>query len=87
VYVVRLGDAPSCTCPAGRNDRHCYHVATALSRYGAFYTAPWAVLVPATNETPAPPPAAPAALPLRSRCQAALYPACACTVCTVRIAA
>src|SRR4051794_11923101 len=58
-YVVTLGDVPSCTCPAGRNGRRCYHVATALARFGAFYAAPWAVIVPSTDPEP-PTPAAPA---------------------------
>lgn len=74
-YVVKLGDAPSCTCPAGRNGRACYHLATAKARFGAFYAAPWAVIVPDTTPEP-PTPAAPAV------CAAcALYgddPACAC---------
>jgi SWIM zinc finger len=61
VYVVRLGDTPSCTCPAGTNGRRCYHVATALAKYGAFYTAPWAVIVPATDQDPEPEPPTPAA--------------------------
>src|SRR6266536_1928780 len=59
-YAVILGDSPRCTCPAGQNGRRCYHVATALARYGAFYTAPWAVIVPSTEEPESPPPAAPA---------------------------
>src|SRR5205823_448103 len=41
-YAVVLGDAPSCTCPDGKQARPCCHLATALSRYAAFYTAPWA---------------------------------------------
>src|SRR5438105_4836988 len=90
VYVVRLGDAPSCTCPAGKQGRRCYHVATALSRYGAFYRVPWAVIVPATDPDPEPPtPAAPAVIPTRTakRCQTALYAGCDCERCAAPVAA
>ncbi|SRR5579883_1261430 len=63
-YVVTLGDTPSCTCPAGVNGRFCYHLATALTRFPAFYTRPAAVIVPASAPEPPTPPAAPAALPV-----------------------
>jgi hypothetical protein len=73
-YVVTLGDQPSCTCIAGQNGRRCYHLATAQARFGAFFTAPWAVIVPVPDPEP-PTPAAPAV------CACALSgddPACAC---------
>jgi hypothetical protein len=73
-YVVTLGDQPTCTCPAGQNGRRCYHVADALRRFPAFYSAPWAVIVPALDPEP-PTPAAPAV------CACAVYGddlACAC---------
>ena|SRR5690242_11518585 len=63
VYVVTLGDAPSCTCPGFTHHGHCYHLATALCRFPAFYTRPAAVIVPSTEPEP-PTPAAPAALPV-----------------------
>ena len=64
VYVVTLGDTPSCTCPAGRNGRTCYHLRDAAARFPTFYTRPAiaAVIVPATDPEP-PTPAAPAAFP------------------------
>lgn len=33
-YTVSLGAQTSCTCIAGQNGRHCYHVQTAATRYG-----------------------------------------------------
>src|SRR5438105_868837 len=65
VYVVRntADGAWSCSCPAGRNARTCYHVRSAMVRFGGFFARPAvvAVIVPATDENPEPPtPAAPA---------------------------
>lgn len=34
VYTVFLGPQATCTCPAGKNGRTCYHVQTACERYG-----------------------------------------------------
>jgi len=62
VYVVTLGDTPSCTCPAGQHGRTCYHLRDAAARFPTFYTRPTAVIVPAEPEPPTPP-AAPAAFP------------------------
>ncbi|HLZ71449.1 MAG TPA: SWIM zinc finger family protein [Dehalococcoidia bacterium] len=61
-YVVTLGDSPACTCPGFTHYSRCYHLATALSRFPAFYTRPAAVIVPASGASvPEPPtPAAPA---------------------------
>ncbi len=63
VYVVTLGDHPACTCPGFTHHGHCYHLATALTRFPAFYTRPAAVIVPSTEPEP-PTPAAPAAFPV-----------------------
>lgn len=40
IYTVTIGDRESCTCPAGRNGRTCYHVTTARRTMAAFYTRP-----------------------------------------------
>src|SRR5258708_3737244 len=71
VYVVRIGIDSSCTCPAGRNGRRCYHVATAEQRYPGLYRAPWAVLVPETRREPEPP--NPTCAPQSRVCPCVLY--------------
>jgi hypothetical protein len=82
-YVVRLGDAPSCTCKGFQHHGHCYHLDTALARFGAFYTAPWAVIGAAAEPEPEPPsPAAPAH---SGNCL--LYTDPACPACRARRAA
>ena len=63
-YVVRntADGAWCCTCPAGRNERRCYHVTTAMLRFGGFFACPavTAVIVPADPDPEPPTPAAPA---------------------------
>jgi hypothetical protein len=86
-YLVTLGDDASCTCPGFTHHGRCYHLATALQRFPAFYSRPAAVIVPEPDPEP-PTPAAPAVLPARCRrCQAALYPDCDCDACNRRLAA
>jgi hypothetical protein len=42
VYTITntAAGAWSCTCPAGRNGRTCYHVTTAMQRFAGFFPLP-----------------------------------------------
>jgi hypothetical protein len=40
VYSVSIGREDTCTCPAGRNGRTCYHVTSAIQRYPALWPLP-----------------------------------------------
>jgi len=56
----------TCTCPGFTHHGRCYHVTTAMARFGGTFARPViaAVIVPATEPEPPTPPAAPAALPV-----------------------
>jgi len=82
-YVVRLGDSPSCSCKGFEYYGYCYHLATAQVRFGAFYSAPWAVIVPSTE----PEPPTPAASAIAHTKVCLLYEDPDCPACGSRLAA
>src|SRR5947209_5455178 len=68
VYVVRIGEQVSCTCPGFTHCGRCYHVANAVQRFAAFWPRPVAVIVPADHDPEPPTPAAPAVRRLTHSC-------------------
>src|SRR5579884_3821021 len=57
--VNRPDGSWSCTCPAGQHGRTCYHVKTAMVRFGGFFPRPVHAVIGADPDPEPSPPAAP----------------------------